>query len=570
MPRSTTAVRTAAAAAGVLALGFGLLSAPSAYAAPDPATPKVTKPRTSPTPGFAGDGRYSACWTSPDTAPGWVGMGDVRATVAVGSPGGKPLKTTFQLWDTTPGGKRTNRTSAPATSGDVRVTYKPDQLAEGKRYAWRARATDSTLTSPYTPWCHFRVDRTPPTAAISSTDFPESGSGGTPTKTAGQEGTFTLRGTDLGSGIACARWGGPTPGEVPPVGWKCADSATDSHVVRLTNGSVKIRVKPGTWGTHSLYLQTRDNAGNVSQPIVYSFYVPPAQITPTYGDIDGDGKADVLLPDAGGHLRKQGADPKAKANAAASAAPGETGSWAKVQYTHRGSLGYKNIDDLISHAPGNKNLYAHLNDGAGYFSSGDAVLVGKPTACVDPAFKAISCAQFGHGSDWSKVTRIAAFGSPSRDAASGGALQQTSLLFVENGRLWLAPSGGIHQLDSAILLSGTNTRWGGYDLMTPGRAQGTDRPTLWARSQADGSVRAFTVKGTPEAPDFSAFLDPAKGTVLTTVPAAAYPRVGSDGDLTGDRIPDLWAVDSAGKFRTFPGTGTATPHPSVKGFGPAK
>ncbi|MFG2296275.1 hypothetical protein [Streptomyces sp. NPDC048603] len=47
-------------------------------------------------------------------------------------------------------------------------------------------------------------------------------------------------------------------------------------------------------------------------------------------------------------------------------------------------------------------------------------------------------------------------------------------------------------------------------------------------------------------------------------------RVGSVGDLTGDRIPDLWAVDSAGKFRTFPGTGTATPHPSVKGFGPAK
>ncbi|AWZ06505.1 MULTISPECIES: VCBS repeat-containing protein [unclassified Streptomyces] len=548
-------VRALPTAALALALG---LSAAAPAAAAGPVAPKVTAPRTSPTPGFAGEGTSSACYTNPysGAGAGWIGLGDVTLSAKVGSPSATQFQTTFQLWDTAYGGKRTDFATGWSGS-EARTTVSRDLLKDGGQYAWRARATDGKLTGAYSAWCYFRVDHTQPTAEVSTDATP---------KMQGVEATFTLKGTDTGSEIACARWQ-TTP--IFGVGWKCSDEAVDSHVVRLTDGAADIKLKPATWGSQYVYLQTMDNAGNLGEANL-SYYAQSSTAPAAFGDIDADGKPDVLVPDAAGNLRKPGSNPLDTASARAAAAPGGSGSWAGVQYTHRGSLGGRPVDDLLGHAPGAAHLYFFRNDGGGLFTEQGATTVRKPNTCVNAAFEPIVCADHGLGADWSKVTRIAAFGSPSGDSPVGASLPRTSVLFVENGRLWLVQRGSVNNLEAeAVLLSGNDTRWAGYELLTPGRAQGTDFPTLWARSTADGTIRALTMGGTPELPDFSAFADPSAGPVLTTLAPAGHPRVGSDGDLTGDGLPDLWSADASGKVTVFPGTGTAAPHPTVTGFGPA-
>ncbi|MBD0743102.1 RICIN domain-containing protein [Streptomyces sp. CBMA152] len=542
-------------------------------------TPTIGNLRTSPTPGFAGTGSYDTC--TPAGAPGWIGATSTALTASTNSRTNEQLNTTFKLWDNDNGDKGPTFTTGWNSGGDV--TVNSGSLIDGHQYGWQAITTDGTLSSDPSGRCYFRVDRTPPTAAVTSSDFPPSGTLNAQPLKAGQEGTFTLTGTDpaptdggRSSGLACARWT-TDPVQAAATGWKCTDSA--KGIVKLSGGKADIKITPPHWGTNFVYLQTQDNAGNMSQPAVYSYYAPSdlSGPRPVFGDVTGDSIPDVLLPDSAGNLRQigGGTDPNTAPNARIQAAPGNNG-WNGIQITHRGSLASKNVDDILAHQPGAATLYDYLNDtNGGRFDGQAAVQVGKPTACVDASSADLSCAAYGYGSDWSNVTQIAALGSPTGDSGTTQgtgqyALPRTSLLFVENGRLWLALRDSSNHLGQAVLLSANDQQWANYDLIAPGRANGDDFPTLWARSKGDGTIRAFPITGTKDAPVLTGFTAPSQGSVLATIDPKRYPRVGSDGDLNGDGIPDLWAVDSNQQLVSWNGTGnaptSATPFPKVTGF----
>ncbi len=550
--------------------------------------PHIGDPATSPTPGIARDAAYSQCQT-PGTAnpwdnPGWVGINtDINLSVDTWSPTGEQLWTSFKIWDNDDNGSsKLYETGWTASSG--RKNASVGSLIDGHEYGWFAATTDGTLTSDNSPMCFLRIDRTPPTARITSTDFPESGSLGGHPKRVGEEGIFTLTGTDpapatggRSSGLACARWT-TDPVQAAATGWSC----NDNGIVKMEgNGSFQLKYQPKHWGTNFLYLQTQDNAGNMSQPVAYTFFVPgnPEAGDPVMGDIDSDRKADILLPDGTGSLRLVGAnaDPYAAPNTKPASAPGAAGNqdWSTVQITHRGSFTEHNVDDLVAHAPGAGELYLYGNDDTvGHLDGQSNVPLTKSGTCVLPGGTSITCSAYGNGGDWSAVTQIAAFGSPTGDTVkdpgtTAARLPRSSLLFVEDGRLWLARSTSSGMLDGpTILLSDPNKQkdkpdWASYDLITPGPAKGTNIPTVWARSKIDGSIHAYQLAPAPGgAFDASAFANPADGRLADGIDAKLYPKVGSNGDVTGDGVPDLWAVDSDNQLIAWAGIGTRAADPN--------
>ncbi|MFE6056408.1 ricin-type beta-trefoil lectin domain protein [Kitasatospora sp. NPDC056446] len=555
-------------------------------------TPHVGSPATSPTPGFARDAAFNPCQTpgtgNPWDNPGWVGINtDVNLSVDTWSPTGEQLWTTFKIWDDDDNGSsKLYDTNWAASSGRKNVSVGP--LVDGHQYGWFAATDDGTLHSASSPMCFLRIDRTPPTARITSTDFPESGTLGGHPKLVGQEGVFTLSGTDpapagggRSSGLACARWT-TDPVQAAATGWNCTDGG---NIVKMDgDGSFQLKYTPWHWGTNFLYLQTQDNAGNMSQPVAYTYYVPgnPAAGDPVMGDIDGDRKGDVLLPDGTGSLRLvgAGADPYAAPNTRPASAPGASGNqdWSTAQITHRGSFTDRNVDDLVAHAPGSPFLSLYPNDDiAGHLDGQTATTLAKSRSCILPDGTPIDCATNGNGSDWSSVTQIAAFGSPNGDTPNRAGttlagLPRSSLLFVENNRLWLNLSYNVKRLDGPAVLLSQDQSWDSYDLITPGPAKGTNIPTVWSRSRNDGTVHTYQLaKGsTPGTFDASGFADPAKGRLAGGVDAKLYPKVGSNGDVTGDGVPDLWAVGTDNQLVAWAGIGSKAPDvnsgPTVTGL----
>ena len=567
-------------------------------------TPTIWDPRTSPTPGFAANNTSTRCTSGgvhPWDNPGWVGNNQsIYLTANSFSPAGQSLYTGFQMWDD----NDPNFSALPGGWGgsynNPGYTSSVGSLTDGHQYGWLARATDEILTSPSSAWCYFRVDKTNPRVSISSTSFPPSGTpNDNPTAWAGTAGTFTVRGEDpvpaggQASGIACVR---VSADPTPVVGWRCGSSDT---YTADASGIANVPFTPRNWGTNLLYAWAMDNAGNYSQPAVYTFYAPWKPGTqPLFGDVDNDQKPDIVISDSKGDLRiiGGGTDPSRSVAAPAAAAPGHDAShnptWSDYQITHRGTLNYgQAVDQLIAHNTKDpdlkKLLYLVTNDGTGRYDSLTAGIINRPTTCETQGTHA-PCPGY-NSSTWSDVTQVVAIGTPEGEAIGADPLTpsktitmtRTSFLTVENGKLYLFSPGMTDDIDGTARLIPTldNGSWNDYDLINPGAANGPTaipdadnafQATVWARKRDNGNIYAYAITGAATEPDYTTLTTPNSGTLI--LPGfgtpASHPQIGSSGDLNSDGYADLWVIDTTGSLAVFPGkSSTGTAH-KVDGFTP--
>ncbi|WP_328940565.1 ricin-type beta-trefoil lectin domain protein [Streptomyces sp. NBC_00250] len=543
--------------------------------------PTIWYPRAVPAPSFADSGNTSECQTpggNPWDNPGWIGANQyVKLRVNTWSPTGwNQLYTKFHVWDDNDSTWGVNQDVGP-TGSYGEVDYWADRLADGHQYGWNAEVSDGWLSSGGTAWCYFRIDKTPPVVSVRSTDFPASGTLNVrPKLKINETGTFTVDVTDpapgaglRASGPACVRW---STDPTPVTGWKCGDPG----VIRGSGGS--FAYTPRLWGTNILFVQAMDVAGNYSQPFPYTFYVPwdPATGKAVPGDLDQDGRGDILKPDAAGNLLHMTADtdPTLAQAALLGLAPQGT-NWNDVQTSHRGALRSMGVDDVFAHTTANPalkgNLYLYPNKGDGTFHT--YTTVDKPTTWAAPDGTPLDGPPASWVPDWSEATQILALGAPKatlNDFDGDLALDQTAVLAVERGNLWLYRSNSINTLDAdAVLVSGTGN-WGGFELINPGSASGTAQPTLWTRSLSDGAIRSYRIGTGPDGRlDLSGLADPlAPAPILTGITTADYPKVGSVGDATKDGRADLWAVAAGTETLKF-WRGTAAqgaPAGAVTGF----
>ncbi|MEV0415385.1 LamG-like jellyroll fold domain-containing protein [Streptomyces sp. NPDC050448] len=495
---------------------------------------------------------------------------------------GVNLQAVYQVWDD----MKNNGSGAPATVSQPRSTYVAPgttartnvgiALADGHQYGWGAKAFDGTLESPWTSYCGFKVDLTPPTAVAfaDSKAFPPLASGRTPTAHAGDTGiTIAVSSKDiLPTGCeltACIksdirRFEYSLDTAIPTTGAQSIAVTPDANGAATAN--IPINLTAQQWGTHTLYVQAVDGANN-ARPAGYTFYAPWNPAAPvTAGDVTGDGIPDTLRPDRSGSgsllLIPGNTDASATAITASTAAqsPDNTG-WDNYLVTHRGSLSQSGVDDIFAYNRNTHQLYAYGNDASnngtpGHFSLTQNVMhISSKPAC-NPAAQCT-----GYVADWSKVSQILAPGS--FDNPRGLA----DLITVEDNRLWYYPGtsfGGLH-LDQGMLLSSGD--WSRTTLIAPGKIG--DTPTLWARDDTTGRIHSYPLKfdanGIP-----TALLAPpsaqAPSAAIATLEASVYPQVGSYGDLNSDGRADLWAINTNQQLMAFSGTATGfSPTPSSLG-----
>ncbi|RAG82083.1 hypothetical protein DN069_29435 [Streptacidiphilus pinicola] len=505
--------------------------------------------------------------------PGWIGLTSTNygaSSIDLQSTATSPITgTDLAIWYTMVDNKLNDGTGNPkqVTSGNVPYAVSPrvgsypigTTVQDGHQYTWQTHASDGTLPSNTVSGCTFDVDLTPPAqATIASSDFPASGSGTAPAKDAGQAGSFTVTATDpapdastctLGtclpaSGIAGFRYSLDQP--IPTLGFTYQAASS---------GQATLNITPGMWGSHILYVEAVDNAGNVQTvPSTYSFYAPWNPTTKvTAGDLTGDGVPDMLATDNNGNLilLPGNTDPSTTAATIAgtpSTSPDGT-SWKNFDIAHRGSLQNGGVDDLFAYSTKTSAMYRYTNDGEnggtyGHFSKTSGVSPITHPTCTATG----RCT--GYNTDWSGIRQMIAPGDLQGDTSYATANLITKELDGSGHQeLWLYQTTASTPLSNPVLL-GTGD-WSQFDLIAPGVVGGNlatktpGTPMLWVRATSTGMIYSLPLKDSSGS--ITTLTPPVTTTLQTSLTDSSGRKLCIDdnalGTADGNRI-QVWFCDS--------------------------
>ncbi|NXY95779.1 ricin-type beta-trefoil lectin domain protein [Streptomyces sp. BR123] len=494
---------------------------------------------------------------------GWVGATNyagLSISAWIGDPDGQTNDAIFDVVDSANGTVAYSSGWIGAAAGTHWVSAHPTNLSDGRTYSWRVRGGDGDMISVNSvTGCTFTMDTQPPSVpVVTSAEYPPSGTLPGSIKHIGQPGTFRVQAADSLSGVMYYEWAFNSA--VPVGGANRVDAAAD--------GSTSIPLTPTTWGTNVLRVQSVDRAGNRSQQQTYTFYVPDSpNAKTTLGDITGDERVDFIAPADNGDLivYPTAIDPAAGGVIASNAANSPDGnSWGNgTLITHRGGNGIR-IDDLWTYRDGQLKLYRNSltqggleANGGLYYSKMKAADVPRPgTEECRVATTGQPCGAEYAGT-WTRVKQILAVGDALPE--SGGVTPRNDLITVENdgtnsALMLFQGTGTTGELRDPLVLVLSPSGWENLTLIAPGDATGDGLPDLWARDNTTGDIYQYAnVAGNP-----AALGDHTKRTkVGSGIKATTHPVVGSSGDTSADGIPDLWALDSLHRLRTWDGIATS-------------
>ncbi|MEU4675950.1 DNRLRE domain-containing protein [Micromonospora sp. NPDC023737] len=465
---------------------------------------------------------------------------------ATGSdPDGNLKALRFRFWK--------NGATAPAdtvvttlSSGRGSITIPSTTLVDKTTYSWDVRAEDATgaMSSYFPPGnepCRLTIDASAPPAPDVSSDV-------------------WLEATPDG-----ATWSKLKFGETGPITFTAAGASKFSYAfeainaleVPATNGTATVpNLKPRHAGPTTLHVYAYDAVGNKSARTDYYFYVPPKEAADKPGDTGGDVIPDLLLVDSTGNLRNYAGDEGGELYAWLAASYDDAGKLNPPGHWYNPATGQAALITKYDDAyPGDgvTDLFARTPDGGFWLYPGD----GYGSFNVDQRLRVLLPANVPAPSTW---TQIKAVGDITGD-------KRPDLVLRSGPTFWALSGYTGASFQEATLMN--SDAWARREIVNVADIDLDGTPDLLWRNLDNGNM--YVRHGKPGPIAGSVSLDSLKTAAASRSGDVSYGNSWTEAnvsaligipDVSGDRVPDLWARSGTdGQMRIYHPSTTNTNAP---------